>query len=105
MKPMRFAAGGVAASAGIIASSSGSATQAPAPRRKVRRGSARLVTIMISLFSFSGPHLKGRALHDAEHERGEAVVASRGVVHDLAHRRLVVILHAAAHRIREQLLG
>jgi hypothetical protein len=44
MKPTRFACGAlVCGSAGTIASCRGSAMAAPAPRRKVRRGSVRLL--------------------------------------------------------------
>src|SRR6185369_10720506 len=69
----------IADSAGTIASSSGSPTVTPTPRRKVRRGNAILVmNIVISSIRCSRSrrttHLERNAPHQAEHDGGKPVI-------------------------------
>src|SRR5262245_32065095 len=113
MKPRRVAgAAAVAASAvpaGIIASSSGSAIEAPAPFKTVRRerclrvkNIAAVLRFPLSLlqrrhrFGDGLPLAEGIARDDAEDERFEAIVVSRGIAHDRADRRHVAIVELAA---------
>src|SRR5580765_3123020 len=125
MKPRRFTGlAAVLASAviaGVIESSSGSAITAPTPRRKVRLGNASLeINIgsapgyecptaqvgasLVRICSLRFPHLKRRALGDAENQRLEPVVGRRAVPNDPAYRRRIVVLDAAAERVDQQLL-
>src|ERR1700734_2996049 len=91
--------------AGIIASSKGSATAAPMPRKNVRRSRCFLVmNIRSPLFLMTGRcnldragrrlrrsfHLERYALRDSHHYRREPVVVPLGVAHNLAYRRHVV---------------
>ena len=58
--------------------------------------------------SFFGGHLpllEWVAVHDLHHDRREPIVVFRGLAHDGAHRRHVVVLDEAAERVRHQLLG
>src|SRR3954470_23197182 len=128
MKPRRFGAALVAAadSAGTIASSNGSASAAPTPRRNVRRGKAIFVMIiyLLSLIRMllntllltrrrgsalflegRPPHLERRALHDAEHERRDAIVVARRVAHDRAHGGVGVLFRAPPERIGKRVFG
>src|SRR5262245_24467110 len=107
--------------AGIIASSSGSATVAPRPRSIVRRDRCFLVTNIVALLSLGGgglrrdrlvlvggwrrAELERLAVRDAGENRREAVVLAARVVQDAPHRRHVVVLHAAAERVNHELLG
>src|ERR1700733_2666750 len=97
-----------ATAAGIIASSNGSATTAPTPRRTVRRDRCFLVrNIMsnplahsvryghLSHFHVRLPgalsgghlfHLKCRTCDDSDQDRREAIVVSGRTAHDLSHR-------------------
>src|SRR5579885_2233048 len=88
--------------AGIIASSSGSANAAPAPRKTVRRVKCFLVTNISATPSsslpggdFLGPRLlrlhrfhlarlKLRRHHDSLHDRGEPVIVAGGFLHNFA---------------------
>src|SRR5712671_1447256 len=88
-----------AASAGVIASSMGSASAAPAPRRNVRRGMDFLVISMAH-----SPHLKWRALDDAENYCRPSMVFRRSLGHDLAQHRMIVGLDAAPQRIGHEAL-
>src|SRR5215467_6169495 len=45
------------------------------------------------------PHLKRRALHDAENHGRPSIVGGGGFAHDLADDRAVVLLHPAPERI------
>src|SRR4029434_2819303 len=87
-----------AESAGIMESSSGSATLAPIPFSIVRRVSAFLVrNVMPSPLRSLGRSLlhsplERDAAHHAQHQRGEGVVLARRFPGDHANRRLVVIL-------------
>src|SRR5262245_1636390 len=87
-----------AASAGTMASSSGSAMVAPRPRRTVRRGRCLPVMIMFGL-----PHLERHALDDSSDDRGPAFVA-RGIADDLPDRRAIVVVGAPAQRVGEKTL-
>src|SRR5215469_9747421 len=102
--------------AGIMASSSGSAKAAPAPRNTVRRVKCFLLT-NISMTPSSLPRgdlLEARLLHlDRFHlarlelrrhdnpfdNRRKPVVVARSILHDLADLRHVIVLNAAAQRI------
>src|SRR5258705_12160758 len=79
-----------AASAGVIASSTGSASAAPAPRKNVRRGMDFLVITMAD-----SPHLKWRAFYDAENHGRPPIVFCRSLVDDLAQNRMVVRVNTA----------
>src|SRR5712692_4458259 len=134
MNPRRFAGATDAPNArtGTIASSSGSASAAPMPRKKVRRGNAILVIVMTgslllnktrnagcpygpsSLTSgrrggrwrrYSRPHLKGRAPDNARDQRPKTVMVRGRVARDLADGGRVVVFDAAPERIDEQLFG
>src|SRR5262245_58057138 len=94
--------------AGTIASRNGSASVAPMPRRKARRGNAILV-ITIEAPSIRArwrhSHLKRRARDDALNKRQEPVVRARRLTLDVADRRRVGGLNAAPQRIGQHLLG
>src|SRR5580658_8733061 len=64
MKAMRTGRAVAVAKAGVMASSTGKASAAPVPRRKVRRGIDFLVTGNIAC----SPHLEWPALDDAEND-------------------------------------
>src|SRR5271165_570673 len=96
------------AKAGIMESSSGSATAVPAARNTVRRDMDFFVTNIILLSSIrraghwsagsglAGSHLKFRTLHNThDHGRPTIVVARRGAI-DRAHRGRIVILQSTA---------
>src|ERR1700681_2588579 len=63
MNAMRTGRAVAAAKAGVMASSTGKARTAPVPRKKARRGMDFLVITIAH-----PPHLKWRALHDAEND-------------------------------------
>src|SRR5438552_12765776 len=83
--------------AGIIESSSGSASVTPMPRRNVRRGNARLVmNVICASFRRSTVHgrfhivdspLEWNAVDDTEYEIGKSIFLRCGAVHDCADRR------------------
>src|SRR5262245_7733433 len=107
--------------AGIIESSSGSASVTPMPRRKVRRGRYFFV---INAITFSPLclcasvcrrhvksvlalhfHLKRRALDHAENQVREPIATFRRIAHHAAHGWHVVILRLAPDAVHHQLLG
>src|SRR5262245_27210508 len=90
-----------AASAGDMASNTGSASAAPVPHRNVRRGMDFLVIADIA----GPPHLEWRAVDDAENDGRPPVIVRGSSAHDLAQNRLVVFLHAAAQSIGQKPLG
>src|SRR4029450_329036 len=90
--------------AGIIASSSGKASTAPAPRRNVRRGRAFFVTIM-GLSSLATPHFKRRTLDDSQNQLREAIVIVPGLADDFADGGRVISLDAPSESIGQKLLG
>src|SRR5262245_26740991 len=110
----------IAVAAGTIASSSGSARAAPAPRRNVRRGNAFLVITMwrspVSSLARGGcrgdrhlaatgpPHLERRAVHDPGHDRGPSIIRGTSIADDRANDRHIRVLEAASERVGEQLL-
>src|ERR1700733_16324968 len=116
-----------ATAAGIIASSNGSATTAPTPRRTVRRDKCFLVrNIMSNPLAHSVRyqhlshlhvrlggaltggyllHLKSRTRDDTYQDRREAIVVGGRGAHDPSHRRHVVIIERAAERIGHQITG
>src|SRR3954447_25272159 len=100
MKAIRIGRALSAASAGVIASSMGSASAAPAPRKNARRGMDFLVRTIVH-----SPHLKWRALDDAENHGRPLMVFRRGLGHDLAQRRTIVRLDAATQRIGHEAFG
>jgi hypothetical protein len=107
-----------AVAAGIIASSNGSESAAPALLSNFRRGIAffvRNIALTLSLLldtryftgwggflRFTAPHLKRSAFHDPENKRREAVSVLLGVIHDLANGRRIVVLNASAERERQK---
>src|SRR5687767_13610858 len=99
--------------AGIIDSSSGSASVTPAPRRKVRRDKCAFVMNAISV-SAAGPKGPALLLHaflervavdDAQDQRREPIVVRAGAPDDRTHARHVVMVHRPAQRVCHQLLG
>src|SRR6478672_11778321 len=90
------AAAAVAAawSDGAIASSIGSATAAPTPRKNVRRSMCHLRLTRYLRDRGAGrvasPHLKRDAVDHAEHQRREPAVVGLQLIDDLVDRRLVV---------------
>src|SRR5262245_4308314 len=86
--------------AGIIASSSGSPTATPAPRRNVRRDKCFLVMNIIgSLIArnlFRSPHPELRAVNDTQHDRRKLVVVLGRIADDLPDGGHIVILEFAA---------
>src|SRR5262245_45906679 len=104
-----------AESAGIIESSSGSATLAPMPFSIVRRVSAFLVrNVMTVSLPLLGRAIGGTARHSvlerdaahhAQHQRGKRVVLPRRFPGDDADRRLVVMLDIARQRVHEEFAG
>src|SRR6516162_9254249 len=101
MNVIRIGRAVAAASAGVMASSTGSANAAPAPRRKVRRGMDFLVIITIA----NPPHLKRDAFDDAENDGRPPLVIGGGHPRDLAKSGAIVWLHAATERIGQEPLG
>src|SRR5215510_4084979 len=100
--------------AGIIESSSGSASVTPMPRWKVRRG--RYFFVMNDMIrSLSARpearalrlhlHLERCALGDAENQIRETIAVLRRVAHQRAHGRHVVVLRLASDAVHHQLLG
>src|SRR5215510_13219603 len=132
MKPRRLAGfageAATAESAGTIASRSGSASDTPIPRRNVRRGNASFSMYMASAPRASFlllcgrrlrppgpivrhscrrvrlPHLKRRALRDADDESLHRVVRSFGIADDPPDRRRIVVLQTASERVGHELL-
>src|SRR5919197_537428 len=104
-----------AVAAGTIASSSGSASVAPAPFKTVRREmcflvrniNGALLTGHAQLIALSRlhVHLKCLAPDDADDDRRQAIVRRCRIPHDRPDQRHVLILDATAEGIREQLLG
>src|SRR5712672_3443498 len=83
-----------AASAGVIASSTGSASAAPAPRRNVRRGLDFLVISMAN-----SPHLKWGAFYDAEDHGWPPMVFGGCIGDDLTQRGMIIVFDAATQCI------
>src|SRR5947209_712285 len=100
MKDRRIGAAGSAASAGVMASSTGRASTAPVPRRKARRGIDFLAMIIAD-----PPHLEWGALDDTENDGRPPIVVQGSRARDLAQRSGVVFLHAAAQSIGHEPLG
>src|SRR5215475_11241108 len=114
-----------AVAAGIIASSSGSASVTPAPLSTVRRERCFFVrnmrtsaTYVVSGFSRTarppkgGRYVRSIRLHpkrltrdDARHDRRQPVVLRRGASHHRAHLGHVVPLQLPPQRIHHELLG
>src|SRR5437764_14243465 len=86
--------------AGTIASSTGNPIAMPRPRRNVRRGSATLVMITVRL-----PVLERQAVHDADHDGGEAIVVRASVARDSADGSSVIELQTSAQGVRQEFLG
>src|SRR6266566_1709383 len=88
------------AKAGVIASSIGKATTAPAPRKNVRRGMDFLkITI------FCSPHLERSAVDDAKNNGRPLLVICGSFTRDLTNNRVVVLFDAATERISQKPLG
>src|SRR5580700_294473 len=95
MKAMRTGRAVAVAKAGVMASSTGRASTAPVPRRKARRG---IDFLEITTIAYP-PHLKWRAVDDAENDRRPALVIGGCLTRDPAHDRAVVLLEAAAQGV------
>src|SRR6185503_15236329 len=61
--------------------------------------------MLFSRWSWTAPHLERCARDDRLNQRTEAEVFRPRLANDPAHRRLVIILHAAPQREREQFLS
>src|SRR5712692_8529311 len=115
-----------AVSAGTIASSSGNATVTPKPRRNVRRGKVILLMNMSAPQVRSGrstrgrrrrsgrllvmcwlglAHLKRRAFRHSENQCPETVTVRRGVAHDFANGRGVVVLEPPSQGVNHESFG
>src|SRR5262245_3256999 len=105
-----------AVAAGTIASSSGSASVAPAPFKTVRRemcflvrniNGALLLTGYAQLIALSRlhVHLKSLAPDDADDDRRQAIPRRCRIPHNRSDHRHILIFDAAAEGIREELLG
>src|SRR5438477_4904785 len=92
--------------AGSIASRNGSAIVTPTPRRAVRRDMCfpvrnidvppLIVLLLVGLCRFRKGRPERRAPRDPENQRRHGIAALLGFADDLADRRHVVILDAAA---------
>src|SRR5205807_5123927 len=88
------------AKAGVIASSMGNATTAPAPRKKVRRGMDFLkITI------FCSPHLERSAVDDAKNNGRPLLVICGSFARDLPNNGVVIFFDAATQRIGQEPFG
>src|ERR1700733_7027961 len=111
-----------AVEAGIIASSSGSASVTPVPFKTVRREMCFLVINIAAVFSYVLPpmlssrpllvvgarlhvHLKRSALHDTQDDCGEGVVTACRIAYDRPHQGHVLILDAPAQGVGHHFLG
>src|ERR1700691_3386450 len=125
MKPSRGVdLSGLADSAGIMASSSGSETVAPTPLRKVRLCNDFLVTNVMR-FSCCAllpiltplaprrrcfacrrrfPHLERRTLDHSHNQGSKPVIIVGGLFDDGANGRPIVVLHIAPNTIHHQFL-
>src|ERR1700683_1731303 len=92
-------------SAGIIESSKGSARETPSPFSSARLGMCLPVMNIVFAFLLAGRaqchfslpiHLERLAFHDAIDQRRETIVTLRGIPHDGAHYRHVLILNPAS---------
>src|SRR5262245_47993640 len=101
MKDIRIGRLSSAASAGVMASSTGSASVAPAPRRNVRRGIDFLVMTDIA----GPPHLEWRAVDDAQNDGRPPIIVRSSSAHDLAKNRVVVLFHTTTQCIGHKPLG
>src|SRR6478735_5754514 len=105
MKPARDGAAPAffasADAAGTMASSIGSASVAPTPRRKVRLDRCILVMNIrpLVLQACCRRHLKRCAANDTRNDGRKPVILPAGVPHDFSHRRHVLIGEAAAERV------
>src|SRR4051812_23652810 len=102
------AAAAEALKAGSIASRNGTATAAPTPFKKVRRGSdsfeRNIGLLSCSKYVAARSHLKRHAVGDAENEGGELVLLARRISDDAADRGHVELVESPSKRIRHQLL-
>src|SRR6185437_15646415 len=116
---------GLADSAGIMASSSGSDTVAPTPLRKVRLCNDFLVTNVMEFScclrfeivtpltprhlvrSCRGclPHLERCALNHSPNQRSKGVIVARGLFDNGANSGPIIVLNVAADGVHHQLLG
>src|SRR5258706_7078896 len=88
------------AKAGVIASSIGKATTAPAPRKNVRRGMDFLkITI------FCSPHLERGAVDDAKNNGRPFLVIRGRFTRDLTHNGMVVFFDPATQCIGQKPFG
>src|SRR5580692_11593798 len=99
-----------AVAAGIIASSSGRASVAPAPRSTVRRDRCFFVRNMVNpsvgLSSWAvSLHAEGIARDDAGHDGREPVVLIRGPANHGTHLRHIVIPELPPEGIHHELFG
>src|SRR3954447_14946238 len=94
-----------AEAAGTMASSIGSASVAPTPRRNVRRDRCILVMNIrpLVLSARCRRHLERYAANDTRNEGGKPVILAPGVPHDLSHGRHVLRREAAADGVDQQL--
>src|SRR5882724_5038261 len=100
MNAMRIGRLASTAKAGVIASSMGRATTAPAPRKNVRRGMDFLkITI------FCSPHLERSAVDDAKNNGRPFLVIRRRFTRDLTNNGMVVFFDPATQRIGQKPFG
>src|SRR5688572_30205685 len=108
MKPRRVGnpAGEDAANAGIMASSQGTATAAPRPRRTVRREIGRLLMRSPSLILYvsAPPQAERIAFYNLDHHPRELVAVLADRRQRPVDRPVVVRLDPAAERVDQHLL-
>src|SRR5262249_13969981 len=100
MNDIRIGRSASADSAGVMASSTGTAKAAPAPRRNVRRGMDFLVITIAG-----PPHLEWRAVDEAENARCPPICVRGSRARDPAKNWVVVLFHSTTQRIGQKPLG
>src|SRR5678815_632994 len=96
------------AKAGIMASRNGKLMAPPRTFRAVRRESDFLVTNICNSLTFlfgSHSHLERCATHNTHHNAREAISIRSGSPHNSTHSGHVVVVHAPAYSIGQQLFG
>src|SRR5262245_25964825 len=90
-----------------MASSQGSATDAPMPRSRVRREIGRMLMLSspsLILYALAPPQAEGIALYDFDHQRGEPVLVLGQGGQGAVDRAVIVVFEAAAQPVDRHLL-
>src|SRR6516225_204386 len=100
MNDMRIGRAFSTAKAGVMASSRGSASAAPVPRKKARRG----IDFLVITIAYP-PHLEWAAINDTKNDGRPPLVVRRSFTHDPANDGGVVLLDAASEPVGQETLG